>query len=60
MPVEQNLNKILKEMWRIDEVLISGKSITDTEKEFFNNNLPTIKNYYESNNKYWGSREILD
>ncbi len=47
-------------MWRIDEVLISGKSITDTEKEFFNNNLPTIKNYYESNNKYWGSREILD
>jgi hypothetical protein len=53
MPIDQELNKILKEMWSLDE----KENLNDSEKEFYNNNLDTIKNYYFTNNKYWQGKQ---
>lgn len=59
MPIEENLNKILKEMWHIDEAVSSGQQINDVEKEFYNANLETIVGYYKKNNDYWNTKKIL-
>ena len=57
--VDESLNKILKEMWRLDEKIISGEQLIDIEKDFYNTNLAVIKNYYENNRNYWQEKNIL-
>lgn len=58
MPIDQNLNKILKEMWRLDEKL-AAEDLSIEEKEFFNTHLETIMKYYESSSAYWNKKEEL-
>lgn len=53
MALNEELNKILKEMWRIDENLTKGETISLEEIEFYKNHLPTIKNYYCEQSLYW-------
>lgn len=53
MAIDQELNKILKEMWRLDEKIVAGESLIETEKVFYNQYLETISNYYEKNGEYW-------
>lgn len=59
MALEENLNKILKEMWRLDEKISVSDILTDSEKTFYYNNLQTIKDYYEKNNMYWKNKNII-
>lgn len=56
MPVEEGLNKILKEMWRIDEKNSSGIAIGPEEEEFYKDHLADIKKYYQDNNAYWQNK----
>lgn len=53
MPIDQELNKVLKEMWALDE----KENLNDSEKDFYNNNLDKIKNYYFKNNRYWQDKK---
>lgn len=53
MPLNEQLNKVLKEMWRIDEKAINGESVSLEESEFYKNYLSTIKNYYHEQYLYW-------
>ncbi len=59
MPVEETLNKILKEMWRIDEKLAAGEVLENAEREFYNEHLITIQTYYAANNEHWEERSML-
>ena len=59
MPVEETLNRILKEMWRIDEKAVLGSELTEEEREFYNQNLSVIAEYYDSNAAYWASKQPL-
>ena len=53
MALNEQLNKILKEMWLIDEKLTNGEVIFEEETEFYKNHLSTIKNYYHEQSLYW-------
>lgn len=53
MQIDPELNKILKEMWRIDEKMQGLNELSESEKEFYNQNLAVIKEYYSKNNMYW-------
>lgn len=57
--IDESLNKILKEMWRLDEKVSTGENLDDSEKDFYNENLETIKNYYRDNNNYWQDRKNI-
>jgi len=59
MPVNPELNKILKEVWRIDEKFMSGEILDPAEKEFLNEHIPTIQKYYRENGEYWNSKKPL-
>ena len=59
MPIEESLNKILKEMWRLDEKTASGVALEESEKEFYGQNLGRIKEYYRKNNAYWEPKDRL-
>ncbi len=59
MAVEENLNKILKEMWKLDERISIGEVLTGSEKTFYCVNLQTIKDYYEKNNMYWKNKNNI-
>ena len=59
MSIDQELNKILKEMWCLDEKINEGALLNETEKDFYNKNLITIKNYYTKNFQYWNSKNNL-
>lgn len=59
MPVEPELNKILKEMWRLDEKRVLGEALQEEELVFYNTHLEVIQNYYESNHTYWTSRNPI-
>lgn len=59
MPINQERNIILKELWRIDEKLLSGELLETNEKEFFNTNLQTIKDYYREFAEYWANKKSL-
>jgi hypothetical protein len=59
MPVEESLNKILKEMWQLDEKLGAGEELSQPEKEFYNAHLTVIVNYYAISSNYWNSKETL-
>lgn len=53
MPIDQEINKVLKEMWRLNENLSSGISLSQSEIIFYNSHLKDIKEYYSKNNDYW-------
>ena len=53
MPIDENLNKILKEMWRLDNKLMKKEVLEMSEVSFYNENLPIIKNYYLENHIHW-------
>ena len=57
MPLEENLNKILKRMWLSDEKMNNGEMLDTEEKDFYNSNLSVIKKYYEENNLYWKNKK---
>ncbi len=56
MPVESELNKVLKEMWRLDEKVNAGGELSDAEKDFWNQNLDVIKKYYADNDEHWKNK----
>ena len=58
MPIDQKLNPILKEMWRIDEKRNNQENLTQEEAIFYSNNLFTIQEYYEKNAEYWKSKQL--
>ncbi len=58
MPVEPELNKILKRMWAIDEALVKGEEISIEDREFYSQNLNIIKDYYSKNRDYWQSKSV--
>ena len=60
MPIDENLNKILKEMWRIDNKLMKKEELEATERSFYNSNLDIIKSYYWENNIHWKDKERLN
>lgn len=53
MPIDQELNTLLKEMWRLQE----EETLTEEEIDFYNTHLDIIKNYYQDNNQYWQQQE---
>jgi hypothetical protein len=53
MPIDENLNRILKEMWRLDNKLMKHETLEPDEVKFYNQNLKIIKDYYWENNIYW-------
>lgn len=59
MPINQELNLKLKEMWRIDEKLASGGVLNDEERIFYNTYLLVIQNYYREMNDHWKKKELV-
>lgn len=57
--INEELNKILKEMWILDELVSNNKPLTDEQKEFYNCNLGAIKNYYTEKAEYWDIKKSL-
>ena len=60
MPIDENLNKILKEMWRLDNSLMKKELLTDKEVSFYNEHLEIIKHYYVENYIHWKDKEKLN
>ncbi len=60
MPIDQNLNTLLKEMWRIDNKLMKKEPLELSEISFYNENLEIIKNYYWENNIHWKEKTRLN
>lgn len=56
MALDSELNSILKEMWRLDEMIQEGEVLSDKEIEFYDNHLEIIKNYYIKNSNYWNNK----
>jgi hypothetical protein len=59
MPIDEGLNKILKEMWRLDNKLMKKEPLESSEISFYNSNLEIIKSYYWENNIHWKEKERL-
>lgn len=59
MSLNEQLNIILKEMWRLEEKNIAGSQLDTTEKDFYNTHISDIKDYYSKNNSYWQSKNHL-
>ncbi len=57
MALNQELNKILKEMWRLDEKIFSGEELNKIETEFYKQNIYKIQEYYSKNNLYWKNKK---
>lgn len=57
MALNQELNKILKEMWRLDEKIVSGEELNKIETEFYKKNIYKIQEYYSKNNLYWKNKK---
>ena len=59
MAIPKALNEKLKKMWALDERLCSGKSISKSEKRFWNKNVRVVSGYYHDKNNYWRRKKIL-
>lgn len=53
MPVNRNLNTILKEMWRLHEKLDNNQYFETSESVYWHQHLQIIKDYYEENAIKW-------
>lgn len=60
MPIDENLNKILKEMWRLDNKLMKKEELEPSEISFYNENLEIIQSYYWENNIHWKEKTKLE
>ena len=60
MAQDLELNKILKEMRRIDEKILSGGILGSEEVDFYDRNLSKIKKYYFDNHEYWNNKSLLE
>ena len=60
MPIDENLNKILKEMWRLDNMLMKRETLSEEELKFYNQNLSIIKDYYYENHIHWKDKDRRD
>lgn len=56
MPINQELNKTLKEMWRLDEKMEREEVLSPSEQDFFNQHLSVIQEYYHAKHIYWQSK----
>ncbi len=57
MSLNKELNKILKEMWRLDEKIVSGEELNKIENEFYEKNIYVIQEYYSKNSIYWHNKK---
>ena len=57
MAIDEALNKILKEMWRLDEKISLNEQLNHKESDFYCIHLPDIKNYYLKNSHYWNNKK---
>lgn len=60
MPIDENLNKILKEMWRLDNKLMEKEPLELSEIKYYNQNLNIIQDYYWENNIHWRDKHRID
>ncbi len=60
MPIDENLNKILKEMWRLDNKLMKKEPLEMSEVKFYNANLEIIQSYYWENNIHWKEKTRIN
>ncbi len=60
MAIDENLNLILKEVWRIDNKLMKKEELEDSERAYYNEHLPIIKDYYVENYIYWKDKNRLE
>lgn len=60
MPIDINLNKILKEMWRLDEKISLGEVLSEQEVNFYDNHLNDIQQYYLKNDNYWQNKKNIN
>lgn len=51
------LNELLKKIWVVDEKIVTGQPVTQEEKDFYNEHLSTIQNYYSSKSEYWNGKK---
>ena len=51
------LNELLHKIWDLDEKIVAGEEMTPEEKNFYNQNIATIQNYYAEKNEYWQNRK---
>lgn len=49
----QSRNEVLKEMWRLNNLIAEKKELTRLDIEFYNRNLEFIQRYYKINANYW-------
>lgn len=59
MAQDQELNKILKQMWLLDEKITDGEILNISEKDFYNTHLENIQKYYTDNGEYWNRKTAL-
>ncbi len=60
MAIDENLNLILKEVWRIDNKIMKKEELEVSERAFYNENLPIIKDYYVENYIYWKDKNRIE
>lgn len=58
MAIDADLNKILKEMWRLDELRKKDIPLTEKEKKFFNTHWWTMIRYYSGNTQHWIAQDL--
>jgi hypothetical protein len=59
MSLDPELNQTLQEMWRIEEIITTGGVPTPEEKQFYNETLSVIQDYYDKNSSYWKNKESV-
>lgn len=54
--IDQEKNQILKKMWTLSEQEI----LSEEEKNFYNQNLSLIQNYYQENSLLWSNKKQIN
>lgn len=54
------VRQTLKRMWFLDSIVSKGNQLGREDTKFYNENLKTIRYYYEANSRYWDNREKLN
>lgn len=52
-PLTEEVKPILKEMWRLAEVMRSGTQLNTEETQYFMQHIGTVAAYYQQNSLYW-------
>ena len=59
LAVDDEQNRMLKEMWRLNEKLINKLSLEPDEVKYYNLNLGHVIAYYRNNSTYWLNQTII-